>query len=150
MPDSDCTASAVEPSLGSPAMTMTLLPLPRGKIFPEHTSLDGFLKMTDPFFPFSFVRYKVHFHSQMCFALLVDDSLLWLLDVFAWLPSPTVAFLQLMKWAQLPYQHLSGTSHQERSSLRGEWWQWSPESPRHRQARLLSPYTGSRDFGMCS
>lgn len=42
---------------------------------------------------------------------------------------PTAAFLPPMKWALMPYQHLPGTFHQERSSLRGGWWQWSTESP---------------------
>lgn len=74
------TGCAVEPSLGSPGMTTTSLSPIQGQGIPQ-ALISGWFLENDRFF--FFLRCKVHFHSQLGLVQLVDDSLLWLLYVFA-------------------------------------------------------------------
>lgn len=93
-----------------------------------------------PLLAFSFFLYRVQFTAEfvLCHSLLTLFPG-YLLCVFASRPpraAPSVAFLPPRPWARLPYQHLSGTFHQERSRPRSRWRQWSTES--HIWARLLA------------
>lgn len=61
-------------------MTTTSLSPIQGQGIPQ-ALISGWFLENDRFF--FFLRCKVHFHSQLGLVQLVDDSLLWLLYVFA-------------------------------------------------------------------